>query len=422
MNVLLLLARGTEGTGNTRITIELEEYIKSINNNVITITGTDKSWGRKNMQETDFVEHSFIKEGLLEDTKIGFNPDICIIMSVPAKNYPEETIENFLLTLENMHNNGTKLVYLQVDNKIHSINRNFYCLDSSYIKRFFSILDKIIVHHKQADFCTKFINKKVKPLINKPLINDKPNYKIEQLQLISTDFEDLRNRFWTNDKIDKTCWFIGRSALWKGWTYFREFHYEYLMNNNYVSVAEGIERSINAKQAIWEYDSKTNKYGDLRKDNNYNDNGNPKDVLENIENYRNHPLEIYGPYVRLEALERLSKAKFGMFFTFTGPQFGGQLEITLLEIVACGTIPIIRKDLYDSANFCGDRLDNYTLKDIGTIVYDENNPLETLNLMNELNSNMDLYDEYRNNAYNYYKSVFDRDIMMKKLYNMCIGD
>lgn len=417
MNVLLLLARGTEGTGNTRITIELQKYIETTGNNVKVITGTDKSWGRRDMQVTDFVDYSFSKEGPLDVTdKLGFDKcDICIITSVPAKKYPIEAIDNFLITLENLHNNGTKLVYLQVDNKIQSISRNFYGLGGSYITRFYGILDKVIVHHKEADFCTKFIDRKVKPLLT-------PTYKMDQLQLISTDFEDLKTQFWTDDKIDKTCWYIGRSATWKGWPQLREFQYTILKDAGYITVAEGIERSINAKQAIWTYDREHNTYGDLRPDNNYNDKGSPNDVINNPENYRGHVLEIYGPYVRLEALKRVSQAKFGMFFTFTGPQFGGQLEITFLEIVSCGTVPVIRKELYDNANFCGTRLDKYNPADIGLVVYDEKNSEECLKIMNTLNSDKILYDQYRNNAYEFFKSIFDRPIIMKQLFEMCIGD
>lgn len=417
MNILLLLARGTEGTGNTRITIELEEYIKTTNHNVITITGTDKSWGRSKLQDTDFIDYSFSKQGVLKEENIGFKPDICIIMSVPAKKYPKEAIENFLLTLEDMHNNGIRLIYLQVDNKIHSINRNFYGADENYCSRFFNVLDKIIVHHKEADFCSKFLNRKVVPLLTS-------KYELDQIQLISTDFREVRDTFWknVNDKIDKTCWFIGRSAAWKGWPQFRAFHYNLLKQNNFISVAEGIERSINAKQAIWTYDATTNTYGELRKDNNYNDDGSPEDIINNPEMYRDHSLEIYGPYIRNEALNRLSKSKFGIFFTYTGPEFGGQLEITFLEIVACGTVPVIRKELFDAANYCGDRLNNYNPNDIGIIVYDENDPEKCLDLLLKLNDDNKLYNEYREKAYSYFKSIFDRSVIMKQLLEMCINE
>lgn len=416
MNILLLLGRGCEGTGNTRITIELEEYIKTTGNNVKTISAIDKPWGRRNMQENDFVDYKFSKEGPLDATKVlGGKCDLCIITSVPAKNFSEDAIENFLITLENLHKDGTRLVYMQVDNKIQSINRNFYgIINKNYIERFYGILDKVIVHHKEADFCTKFIDRKVRPVMD-------VTFDMDQLQLIATDFLPLHKQFFTDfdKKLDKSCWYIGRSAAWKGWPQFRKFHWDVLKDAGYISVAEGIERSINAKQAIWTYDKENNKYGDLREDNIYNDNGSPQDVLDNPNNYRGKALEIYGPYVRLEALNRMSQAKFGMFFTFTGPQFGGQLEITMLEIVAVGTIPVIRKELYDNANFCGIWLHDYNPEDIGTIIYDESNPKDCLNLMNKLNNDKALYDEYRKRAYKFYKSYFDRSIIMKTLFDMC---
>ena len=111
-----------------------------------------------------------------------------------------------------------------------------------------------------------------------------------------------------------------------------------------------------------------------------------------------------------------------MFFTFIGTQYGGPLENTLLEIVSCGTVPVIRKELYDSANYYGDRLDYHRPEDIGTVVYDSENPYECLALMNKLNDDNILYNEYREKAFAYYSSIFHRPIIMKKLFDTCIGD
>ena len=81
MNVILLMGRGTEGTGNTRITIELERYIRSIGHNVKTITSVDKAWGRHLSQVNDFIPFKF-STGVYND---GEQYDLCIITSVPPK-------------------------------------------------------------------------------------------------------------------------------------------------------------------------------------------------------------------------------------------------------------------------------------------------------------------------------------------------
>ena len=144
-NVMLLLGRGIEGTGNTRITIELEEYLKECGYNAYTIASADKSWGREKAQENDFIMHKFSKDGVY--SKYTETPDVCLIMSVPAKRkvsakikadpellkeFEEEQVsiyEGFTKTLEELKNQGTKIIYLQVDHKIHSINRNYYALE-----------------------------------------------------------------------------------------------------------------------------------------------------------------------------------------------------------------------------------------------------------------------------------------------------
>lgn len=429
MNVIMLMGRGTEGTGNTRITIELERYIKSIGHNVKTITSVDKAWGRHLSQINDFVPFKFMT-GAYQD---GANYDLCIITSVPpkvkksAKIKADETLlkkfedtqgaiyRGFIDTLKSLKDKGTKIVYLQVDHKIHSISRNFYALEE-YTKEFFSLLDRIVIHDLQNDFCKKFLDRKVRPL-------GCDNFDLEEQLAISCDYDEVAKIIKPHTKINKLCYFIGRSATWKGWTNFRELHENYLKSKGYISVIEGIELSINAKDNL--YLKENGKYTEPRPDNifrignNLPENETVEYLVDNPEEFRYKSAFVYGPFVRNEALNRVAIAKFGMFFSFLGEQYGGPLENTFLEIVATGTIPVIRKELWRAAKFNDTKFMNYSPRDIGIIVYDEEHPNKCVQLMEQLDNDDILYNEYISRCQAFCRSQFDRKIIMERLFNKC---
>lgn len=429
MNVIMFMGRGTEGTGNTRITIELERYIRNAGHNVKTITSVDKAWGRHLSQVNDFIPFKFAT-GAYND---GENYDLCIITSVPPKVKKSAKIKadeillkkfedtqgaiyrGFNDTLKQLKENGTKIVYLQVDHKIHSISRNFYALDE-YMKDFFSLLDRIVVHKLENDFCKKFIDRKVRPL-------GCVNFDIQEQLAISCDYDEVAKLIKPHNKIDKLCYFIGRSATWKGWTEFRELHENYLKDNGYITVIEGIELSINAKDNLYLKEGST--YTEPRPDNicrigNYLE---EKDTVEylvdNPEEFRYRPSFIYGPFTRNEALNRVAKAKFGIFFSFLGEQYGGPLENTFLEIVATGTVPVIKKELWQSADFNEDRFTNYSPKEIGMIIFDSEHPEKCVQLMNKLNADENLYNEYVSKCQAFCRKQFDRSVIMKRLFDKC---
>lgn len=429
MNVIMLMGRGTEGTGNTRITIELERYIKSIGHNVKTITSVDKAWGRHLSQINDFVPFKFMT-GAYQD---GANYDLCIITSVPpkvkksAKIKADETLlkkfedtqgaiyRGFIDTLKSLKDKGTKIVYLQVDHKIHSISRNFYALEE-YTKEFFSLLDRIVIHDLQNDFCKKFLDRKVRPL-------GCDNFDLEEQLAISCDYDEVAKIIKPHTKINKLCYFIGRSATWKGWTNFRELHENYLKSKGYISVIEGIELSINAKDNL--YLKENGKYTEPRPDNifrignNLPENETVEYLVDNPEEFKYKSAFVYGPFVRNEALNRVARAKFGMFFSFLGEQYGGPLENTFLEIVATGTIPVIRKELWRAAKFNDTKFMNYSPRDIGIIVYDEEHPNKCVQLMEQLDNDDILYNEYISRCQAFCRSQFDRKIIMGRLFNKC---
>ena len=443
-NVLLLMGRGIEGTGNTRITIELEEYLKSAGFNAWTVAASDKDWGRIKSQENDIILHKFADGPYMPEEGVPM-PDVVLITSVPAKEKLSSKVmedhkddvfslyENFTKTLEDLKYQGAKIVYLQVDHKIHSINRNYYVYED-YTKRFFPIIDRIISHNLKNDFFTKFIAKKISPLNIEGI-----HYDVKEQLLISCDFDAESNLITKRDKIPGLCYFIGRSARWKGWREFRDFHFNYLKDNGFISIIEGIETSINAKQDL--YDEVNGKLTHA-KDTNIvlliylKDEKNVYDDLKELQNsahryeiaeklvdnikadatpYKNKPIFVCGPYNRREALNRVSQSKFGMFFTFIGEDYSGPIENTFLEIVASGTIPVIRKELYETAQFNGDKLSNYNPADIGILVYDEENPKVCLDSMRVLDYSDEMYNKYLNRVVSFCKANFDRSVILKRV-------
>lgn len=393
MKILILMGRGIEGTGQTRTAIEVHEYLKEQGHQVITISNNEKKWGRAKSQENEMVEYDFSKNPYLTSEVF----DHVIIASTPAKNYSKKSKDNFTELIEQYAKEST-ISYIQVDHKIHSINRNYY-IDEEYQQRFFQGLDFIVTHDLNNDFCVKFL----------PKLDFETHFKINEMMFISCDFDSLL-KYQTKDKISKLNYFIGRSAEWKGPFVLKDLHYNHLSREGYTTIIEGIERSINTVQFLY----KATKPERIPRDDVYL--GFKEKSSDYLRSGITEKALFFGPYKRDEALTNLAKAKFGMFMTYIGESYGGPIENTLMESIAVGTVPVVRKKLYDTAKFIGGSLKDYNPKQIGFIVIDEDNPREGIDLMNKLNSNDLLYSNYRQNSYNFAKSNFDRELVMGKFW------
>lgn len=394
MKITLVMGRGIEGTGNTRITIEFYEYLKSLGNDVEILANSEKNWGRKNSQVHNIIEYNF-KKGV--NSEYRKDDEYIIIMSVPAKNFTEQGKENFMKFLEDRPN--SKIAYLQVDHKLHSVNRNFYS-DKQYMERLFVNLSPIVINHNiKNDFAQKF------------LFRHNLNVNLKSQEMISCNFGSQDYVFDKSNKVDGLCYFIGRSAGWKGWIEFKDLHYNHLMKHGFTSIIEGIELSIGVLGELYK-ELKPNRIE--RDDVSLQFNKDPELFL----NTKNTPALIFGPYTRLDALKRVSKAKFGMFFTYLGEEFGGVLENTFLEIIASGTVPVIRKELYDTAQFNGKRMNDYHPEELGIVVYDSSNPEECVSLLMKLDKNQMLYGEYLTRSYSFAKDNFNQSYILERVWNL----
>ena len=267
----------------------------------------------------------------------------------------------------------------------------------------------IITHNLNNDFNQKFIKRF--------LSEDYDVAVVERVAIGAdmTEFENLRKK--ASEKIDKSIMFIGRSAGWKGFQTLRDVQYSHLRFHGYKTIIEGIELSIGVLGDLY---TQTKPERIQRPDTIHKFNENDQLEVLKDNSIENPSAYIYGPYNRNEAIERMSNVKFGYFGTFIGAQYGGVLENTLLEIVNAGTIPIIRKELYDSATFNEHRLNDFSPREIGLLVYDSEDPLQLVEDMDFYDENDEEYDKLFNNAIKFFTKYLDKKVLISQITDVII--
>lgn len=407
---LIVLGRGREGAGCTRLAIEHCNYLNSHGSYAKILAGADKKWGRENAHVGEFTNYSFATQ--LDDAVAmldGFTH--ILLMSVPAKNYDKACQDNFVKFLEAAHDAGKKIVYLQFDHKIHSINRNMYALPEYYT--IFKLFDLILTYSPNGDF-VRFCDKHdIK--INKLLTSQDDGINC----LNGTDFNALKP-FWKpfSQKESKTIKFIGRSAAWKGPYLFRDMHEKQFKSHGYISTCEGIELSLGSLQFLFK-ELKPNRL--LRDDTVLVHKKNEVQAVANgtFKFERNHCIYMMPPYVRNEALERLSKCQFGIeLLCLADNMLGDIIEMAMLEIVGVGCIPVFRKKWCQAFKVDGKPLADYAFNETGTIVLDEDHPEDAVKIMDALSSNEAAYEKARSIAYDFYSKHFDSVVVYDALYKM----
>lgn len=385
------MGRGIEGAGNTRLAIEIEEFLRSQGNDVTIIANSEKTWPRGKMHENDIETHDFSKGPYENDATF----DNVIVMSVPAKKFSAEGKENFTALLEKYKD--LPMSYIQVDHKLASINRNYYG-EEPWTTRFFTCIDRVLTNCIDNDFLKKFVVRKVD-------LEKVGGLETVGMVMISADFAALPKAK-DEEKVSRTIQFIGRSPAWKGWIDLAKFHQSHLQDAGYSTQIEGIEMSIGTVAVVF----KSTKPERIPFD--YFHLGYKEDPNEN-HGRRGIPAQVYGPYVRNEAIQRISKSKFAAFTTFVGEQFGGMIEAAFLEMAATGTPVIIKKELYEFGRLNnGEWLRDFTPEEMGIIIFDKEAPQATLERLEELENDPVQYRKLRENVYRFWKARFDRSVML----------
>lgn len=409
MKYVLLMGRGIEGTGNTKYAIELQKYIQSKYHDCVTFANADKKWGREKSHPNAIQLRSFEME---EDfiNEVCLDADCIIILSTPAKNYDYFSKLAFHDIITDCAKSNKNIVYIQVDHKIQSINRNYYA-DEEFLD-FFDCLTKVITHSRNGDF-VRFCNKNG---INtsKFIYGDDIGF----IGINGLDW-DAYLGYWKHfeDKEHKTIKFIGRSAVWKGPWLLRDLHKNHFKDLGFITTLEGIEGSI---QTVPELYCETKPVRIPRDDVIIRLKTDDKKKLNSgtmtFDRYK--PVYILPPYDNLEMLERMSKQQFGIeLLLLDDDVLPNIMEYAMMEIVAVGTIPVFRKRWGEKFKINGTPLIEL---DCGTIWLDENDPCEAINDMLALADDETAYNRMRNKAYKFYSKHFSSEQNFKILLE-CIG-
>lgn len=402
------MGRGIEGCGVTKFALEQLEWFKANDYDVTLYASKDKSWSRKKSHEVSEIVHLKFgpsKNNDLDQIIKGCNDsDLVIINSLPAVSVPQEVQDGFSKMLNEVKK---PMVLIQHDHSALSIKRNA-CLDES-IKR----ADVIFSHSPTNDF-----SQHAESVLGggglASFFDDEPEVKIHNFQP-GMNFENIRKQYWKNDISVQDPMhhkWIGRTTSWKGYKQMFEFHDNFLMPSGCLTTFEGIERSP--------------AYLDFRKLTEFNDQvATGIDIAEyDLSDDYGKPSVVFGPYINQEMLERMSKVGFGYQLSILKDRFiERSIEYTHCEVVCTGTIPVFRKRYGEQ---CTHRATGKKLIDhdhTGTVWFDDDNMQDTLDLIKELTFNTRLRNQYREDAFEFYRQHQDAEHtfaeMMEIIRNEC---
>lgn len=409
MKYLLVLGRGVEGCGNTRNAIELEKYIRFQGDECVSISTKEIKIGRSKAHSHDIIPVAFSNSFGDVLSRIDWSDKI-VLISVPPKKCEDVVKDNFLAMCKYANEHGKKITYLQFDHRIHSISRNMY-FEPKYFS-FFGYVDVVVTHSYTNDFSLKFLKKN--NISCKKLIARDAKHN----NFFSIDFDSVRRKFWKpfEEKEQRSIHFLGRSAAWKGVWLLKKLHMDYFKDAGYITYLEGLEISMAALDKIFSQIKPKKVVADDNILVQFN-----KDDLAAFNNgtykfERNKPAYILPPYFRDDGLEHMSKSMFGIELILLDDYIAkDMIENAMFETVACGSIPIVRKHWADIFAVNGKTLSELGFENTGIVCMDENDPFSALELMDKLQSSKEMYDKYREIAYNFYKSIFDNSVILKQL-------
>jgi hypothetical protein len=381
MKVAIIMGRGIEGCGVTKFTVEQTKWLAKNGHEFIVFSSKDKSWTRKNAHDvSNVVQLKFAKAEETNKMIVGCNEaDVVIINSLPSIGHPDECINQFKRAL----NEITKpVVLIQHDHSSHSIRRNA-AIDESIRKA--SIL---FGHSSRNDFA-----KHVSTVTDggglagffgednsKTILNFQPGL----------DFDSVRAKYWKpieeqNPIMNK---WIGRTTSWKGYVQMFKFHNEFLRPNDYITTFEGIEKSP--------------AYLGFRELSEFN--GMIDQDINTVTLEKDQPAYVFGPFINDQMLGRMATVGFGYQLSVLDERFiERSIEYTHCEVVCSGVVPVFRKSYGERCTHrhFGKKL--IDCENTGTIWLDDNDMQPAFDLLNKLAADPVLRNQYREQAYEFYK-------------------
>lgn len=380
MKVCLFMARGLEGCGVTKFTLEQREWFIKNGHEVSLVFAKDKTFTRNKAHDCkDFAIPVMLAKEYDKTLKLVNDCDILVINSVPAISVEEATIENYKKLIENI-NPQVRVVVYQHDHSSLSLRRNAGLEET--VRR----ADVIFSHSDNGDF-NKVLMKEWYPE-SVSLFDDVEEAPVVHNFQPAMDIRKVRDRYWkdvSEINMNVNRW-IGRTTTWKGFYQMFDFHENFLRPAGLSTVMEGLERSpafIPIKEKGIPYD-----YYRLHQ-------------VDDIVIAPDRNTQVLDRYVNTEMLDRMSQTGFGYQLSKLDKKYlQRSLEYTHIELGACGTIPVFWKSTGEHLKF---RVDNTPLisHDSGIIWFDENDMGAAFERIKELSSDRAMHNREREKAFEF---------------------
>jgi len=397
-NVVLLLGRGTEGCGVTKFTLEQNRWLTENGYTTTIYSLSDKTWTRKDAHDNTCIELVKFKDDVVCDKVIEAcnKADYVLVNSLPSKGHPPEAIKNFARLLKSLK---VPMVLVQLDHMSASIARN-ECLNEAIdaAKVLFSLsptndFGEYVIDYKGVGQLSSFFGD-------------------DEVEIFDFQpgcyFDTIRDKYWKDikEQDSKRHCLPCRTTSWKGYNQMFSFHENYLRAHACLTMLEGIERSpayLGFKE-IGPFE------GHIQKDD--------SPLTVDLSTKYGAELQVFGPYVQADMLERMSKTAFGYQQTiFKQRYLARALEYTHCEVVAVGALPVFREDF---GRRCHHRISGLPLtecKDTGTVWLSETHEdmVTAFLLIKKLEKDLKMRDEWRHMAYEFYKGHQDANFTFAEM-------
>ena len=410
MKIGVILGRGVEGVGLTKNVVEFQKLFPGVE----VYATIDKLWQRMNSMDfkvnyfrgTDWNEISKPTKkfpDLLTCSQVveRINQlDMCIVWSVPSKSHPEDCINNFIKMMDEIK---VRKSLVQVDHKIHSINRNAGLADIC------SKMNVLMCHYIENPFGLWVKKNNIKT----PLTNMGVGFNFTKDYWKPIEEQNAYRIRW-----------VGRTAMWKGPDLMIDFHNDYFRDLGFITVLEGLEASINYPAVLYK---KPKELAERRNVVNYFrpekgiDNNPSKDPDYGSE-LIDQPPYLYGAYTHSEMMERMSLGGFGSdLMYFKENIYGDNVEYCHTDSFAAGVIPIFHKHFCDNVIHRKQGKPISQCTNTGTIGIDASNAESMAHDMVMLADDSVKRDEWRNMMFEFWKEHCDATVVYNDIINKTLN-
>lgn len=389
MKIALVLAKGVEGCGLTRHTIEFYNWLIKQGHDATIYAATEKVWPRH--KQTDIIATEFKRKDIPKIAKELEQNDVVYYTSYPHKSVGDEFNEDFIqhciLGLKNPVKVGNCL-----DHNTANLAKNYKYWD------IMKAMDAMFNYSSRSNFSNKL--REMAP--DTPLIEMNLNpYDYDAWDSVRVPVEDQLRR----------VTYFGRFAGFKD--PFRMFDIMNLLKeHNFVTEARGIERSMGALPMFLQEDRKTAR-PDIHE---VHDTKNPVTYPQ-----ASDKLYIYGPYNLAEGMGELANSMFGAeFFNLPERLYGSMIEYAMCEVIAAGTIPLFDKHWGEHVIHRTEGVPFIELEDFAIFV-DRDNVEASIPQILELANNHERREKFRQNSLRLAKLHNAPDVVNTDLFDAISG-